>query len=491
MNRDDRLKKLAFLAKDACDRFKRDAPFTVERGHALVLLFLKYASDLTRMSHVSRSPRVDMDPRGATRGNPFSISGPDYNELYAARNEPDIGARINRAIERIVHDHPRKLDGVFEGIDFDSDEQLGPNPRRKTALAGLIVGIGELEFTRDDIGPESPVAGELFSFLLRTLFADDAKSIRGLFMTPPEISGLLAELLDVRPGETVCDPCCGAGSSLITVGAASISGDITLFGQDINPSSVALCRLNMLMHGLHDRAIIECGDSLHDPKFLEKGRLRQFDVVVSHPPFGAGNWGGEQIKLYHERFYRGRPPKNKADFAYLSHLLAIAKESSGRVGVIVSRGVLFREAVEKTIRREFIREGVLDAVIALPPNLVPDTPIATAILIFNKAKKNKDVMFIDASQGGLNGISDMTRRGNAASQVAQWYRGDSIDESRARRVTFAEIEANDYNLNIPLYFSAGQKPHGATTESALRAEIIKLEAEVSEIRRRLDELLRE
>ncbi|EFC2229790.1 SAM-dependent methyltransferase, partial [Escherichia coli] len=172
----------------------------------------------------------------------------------------------------------------------------------------------------------------------------------------------------------------------------------TLFGQEVNRSSWALAKMNMIMHNeINSR--IEWGDIISSPQFLDTdNRLMKFDVVASNPPFNIIGWNHDDlVHNDYGRFNLGFPPQAKGDYAFILHMVSTLKSATGRMAILVSHGVLFRGGQEENIRRNLVSEGLLDAVIGLPDRLLFGTGIPTAILIFRKDKKNSNVVFIDAS----------------------------------------------------------------------------------------------
>ncbi|MDP3178313.1 MAG: N-6 DNA methylase, partial [Spirochaetaceae bacterium] len=324
--------------------------------------------------------------------------GADFESLYSQRNEADIGQRINIALEQIEEANKAKLEGVFREVDFNSEGKLGQTKDRNARLKHLLEDFADprLDLRPSIVGSED-VIGNVYEYLLEK-FASDAGKKAGEFYTPGQVSSLLARLLKPRKGDTICDPACGSGSLLIKVGLQADARDFALFGQESNGTTHALCRMNMFLHGM-DSFRIEWGDTLRNPRLVEGDRLMQFDIVVANPPFSLDKWGIEEAEADpFRRYHRGLPPKGKGDYAFITHMIETARAGTGRVGVVVPHGVLFRGAAEGRIRQKLIQENLLEAVIGLPANLFFGTGIPAAILLFNKGKTHGDVLFIDASR---------------------------------------------------------------------------------------------
>lgn len=156
--------------------------------------------------------------------------------------------------------------------------------------------------------------------------------------------------------------------------------------------------MNMFLHG-EDNHRIEWGDTIRNPKLLAGNHLRDFDIVVANPPFSLEKWGHDSAgNDPHDRFRRGLPPRTKGDYAFILHMIATMRPRTGRMAVVVPHGVLFRGAAEGRIRQKLIDENLLDVVIGLPEKLFYGTGIPAAVLVFRTKKKDKNVLFIDASR---------------------------------------------------------------------------------------------
>jgi type I restriction enzyme M protein len=265
--------------------------------------------------------------------------------------------------------------------------------------------------------------------------------------------------------------------------------DFALFGQESNGSTWALCRMNMFLHG-KDGARIEWGDTLNNPRLLEDHALKKFDVVVSNPPFSLDKWGAENAaRDFYCRFHRGVPPRGKADYAFITHMIETVADT-GKAGVIVPHGVLFRGGSEGRIRQKIILENLLEAVIGLPPNLFYGTGIPAAILIFNPGKKTSDVLFIDASREYEDAKTRNKLRHQDIEKIVAAYRNFEPVEKYARRATYDEIRENDFNLNIPRYVDRFAEDEEVDLLAAQR-EIDDLEAQLAEARAEMKRHLKE
>ena len=340
------------------------------------------------------------------------------------------------------------------------------------------------------------IIGECYIYLI-SRFASDAGKKAGEFYTPAAVSRLLARLAGPAPGNTICDPACGSGSLLIRAAEEVGSDNYALYGQEVNGATWALARMNMFLHS-KDAARIEWCDTLNSPALIEDDRFMKFDVVVANPPFSLDKWGAESAeKDKHKRFWRGIPPKSKGDYAFISHMVEIARPRSGRVAVIVPHGVLFRGGSEGKIRQALIQENLLDAVVGLPANLFTTTGIPVAILVFDRSREHgganeerKDILFIDASKEFTPGKTQNLMTDGHIQKVIDTYRTRAELDKYSHLASRKEIRENEYNLNIPRYVDTFE-PEEEIDVAALQKEINRLEDELVEVRVRMAGYLKE
>ena len=229
---------------------------------------------------------------------------------------------------------------------------------------------------------------------------------------------------------------------------------LKLYGQESNLNTAAIARINLFLHGLDDFKIVR-GDTLREPAFTNDDRLTKFDCVIANPPFSLKNWGYDvwQNDPYGRKF-AGLPPKSYGDFAWVQHMVSSMKEKTGRVGVVLSSGALFRNT-EKTIRQRIIEEhDYLEAVIQLGPNIFYGTSIAPCILVF-KAKKTpqaqQNVLVINASDRYEAGRAQNYLREEHAKEIHQIFKKREEREYVSKSVPISEIRENDWNLNVSRY----------------------------------------
>ena len=497
--------EIAAVVWRGCDTLRGAVDPTQYKDYVLTMLFVKYLSDVWKdkvtqyqEKYANDTERID---RALKRERFYVPADCTFDHLYANRGADNIGELIDVALMGLEDANRAKLENVFRSVSFNSESQLGQTIERNRRLKNLLVDFSTLDLQPSHLLNDD-VIGDAYEYLIAQ-FAGQAGKKAGEFYTPAEVSSLLAKLVAPRPGDRICDPTCGSGSLLIKVANEVGSDNFSLYGQENNGSTWALCRMNMFLHGM-DRARIEWGDTLNNPKLIENDALMRFNVVVANPPFSLDKWGVEKaLADPHNRYHRGVPPKSKADFAFISHMIETTYETDGRVGVIVPNGVLFRGSSEGTIRRQLVEENLLEAVIGLPANLFFGTGIPAAILLFNRSKgENTDVLFVDTSRHFDNGKNQNRLRDRDITEVlntVQRFRTDApiagpegriLADKYAYRATIADIRGNDFNLNLPRYVDTFEEEETIDI-AATKAKIAQIRIELAETERQMEMYLAE
>lgn len=482
----------------ACDTFRGTIDPGQYKDYILVMLFLKYLSDLRDDKESEYSAKYQGDAqrieRAMARERFVLPKDSDFRYLKSKRDSANLGEEFNMVLERIEDANKQKLDGVFRNIDFNSESNLGQTKERNARLQHLIDDFTGTKDKPFDLRPSRlgvrDVIGDAYEFLIGKFAADSGKK-GGEFYTPGEVAQILAKLVQPRDGDRICDPCCGSASLLVRAAKEVGSANFALFGQELNGSTWALARMNMFLHGI-DNARIERGDTIRNPRLLENDALMRFEVVVANPPFSLDKWGHEEMKAKDAfgRFTRGLPPKSKGDYAFLSHMVATLVEKEGRAAVVVPHGVLFRGASEGKIRRQLVEENLLSGVIGLPSNLFFGTGIPAAIVVFDKGKTDKGVFFVDASREFAEGKNQNKLRAEDIEKIVSTFRARKDVEKYAKLASLKEMEANDFNLNIPLYVDTFEEEE-VIDVSAVRREIAEIEAELARTKVELAAALKE
>ena len=300
----------------------------------------------------------------------------------------------------------------------------------------------------------------------------------------------------------ICDPTAGSGGMLIYAAqyVREQGGDprnLALHGQERNLGTLAIGKLNLLLHGLR-AARLEAGDVIAEPGLVDpSGRLLSYDRVIANPPFSLKNWGHDFAPNDpHHRFdrYAAIPPRTRGDLAFLLHMLGVTG-SGGMVGVVMPHGVLFRGGAEGKIRRGIVEADLFEAIIGLAPNLFSGASIPVAICVLNKAKpaeRRGKVLFVDAAQeGGF-------RQGKASNfidrehidRIVETYQAFEDVDRFAHVADLEEIEENDFNLNISRYVDTTEPVEVMSVEDAL-AQLRDAERRRDEAVAKMDELLAE
>lgn len=487
---------------NACDTFRGTISADTYKDFILTMLFLKYISDVWQDHYDGYKAEYGDEPElieEMMKNERFVLpKAASFYALYERRHEPGNGERIDQALHAIEEANGTKLKdagkSVFQDISFNTDK-LGEEKQKNTILRHLLEDFAkpELNLKPSRVGTLD-VIGNAYEYLIKN-FAASGGQKAGEFYTPPEVSDLIAELLDPQPGDSICDPACGSASLLMKCGSKvrknHNSKNYALYGQEAIGSTWSLAKMNMFLHG-EDNHKIEWGDTIRNPKLLDKnGDLMLFDIVTANPPFSLDKWGHDEAE--HDkfsRFRRGVPPKTKGDYAFILHMIETLKPKTGRMGVVVPHGVLFRGSSEGKIRQQLIEENLLDAVIGLPEKLFYGTGIPAAILLFKKNKSDDNVMFIDASRAFKAGKNqNLLTEVNIAKIVATYKAGENVDKY-AYVASLKEIKDNDYNLNIPRYVDTFEEEEEIDL-MAVRAEREQLKAQLASLEDEMTDYLTE
>jgi len=406
----------------------------------------------------------------------------------------NLGEGLNKACAALEQDNP-SLDGILAGIDFNDERKLGDGRNRDMVLSRLVQHFSKLSLRNARLS-EPDMLGRAYEYLIEK-FADDAGKKGGEFYTPRKVVQLIVELLQPREGMRISDPTCGSGGMLIECAKyverhGGNPRNLTLDGQEKNLGTWAICKMNLLLHGLPD-ARIEKGDTIRDPKLVKDGGLMLYDRVIANPPFSLDEWGVEAAGAdAHGRFRFGIPPKTKGDLAFVQHMVATLNKQ-GQLGVVMPHGVLFRGGSEGEIRKGLLKEDLIEAVIGLPSNLFYGTGIPAAVLVMNRAKppeRSGKVMFINASQEFDEGKAQNHLRVHDVQRIATTAHSFKDVERYARVVPAEEIERNGFNLNISRYVDTAKAEETVDVAEVVR-RLRQLEAERAAAEARMNAFLKE
>ena len=425
------------------------------KTYVFPMLFWKWISDTYDWERAQAVAEYgeDVDPEVEADFHKFDLpKGTHWREVTT--KTANLGAAVNKALGALEQANPDSLAGIFGDASWGNKERLP-----ETALVNLINAFNGMVLNPDEVSHD--LLGQGYEYLLKN-FADESGKKAGEFFTPRQIVRLLIRILDPKSGESVYDPASGSGGMLVeTINTVRDHGGDTrtlrLYGQEVNLTTSAIARMNLFLHDIEDFKIVR-GDTLRSPGLRQPdGKLSTFDVVVANPPFSLSNWGAETWAA-DSRSIGGVPPAKNGDFAWIQHMLASMDSKSGRVGVVMPHGVLFRGGTEGKIRQALIEQDKLEAVIGLPSNLFYSTSIPACLLIFRADKpkeRRKHVLFVDGSARFTKGRNQNSIGDDDVHAILESY-ANGIDPDgeggvQVRLVPDAEIESNGYDLNIGRY----------------------------------------
>lgn len=462
------------------------------KAYVFPLLFYKWISDTWDMEHAEAVNDFgeDVVPEDEATYHRFAVPvGCHWSDLRAESS--NVGVRLQRILDRLQQVNPNKLAGIFGDVAWGNKERL-PEP----SLLNLIDTFDSLTLNPKAVPHD--MLGAAYEYLLKQ-FADASGRKAGEFFTPRDVVLLLVKLLEPQPEEAVYDPACGSGGMLVeTVAEVRARGGdartLRLYGQEVNLTTSSIARMNLYLHDIEDFQILR-GDTLRNPLFRKAdGNLEQFDVVIANPPFSLKNWGADTW-VADARALFGVPPASSADLAWVQHMVASMKPETGRVGVVMPHGVLFRGSAEQQIRQGLVKSNVLEAIIGLPPNLFYNTPIPACLLICRAVKSEErsgSVLFVDGSAQfrkaktqnrltpeGIRAIVDAYRTGTEPND------GTGI---AVRLVDHAEIKENGWDLNLARYLQTST--HEEIDVAAALAELRAAQQRLREAEDRLAERLK-
>lgn len=502
----------------ACDSFRGKIDSSRYKDYILSMLFVKYLSDVyseTKENYMKQyagdERRVE---RAMSRERFVMEENATFQFLYDNRNDAEIGQKINVALNSIENSNSAKLRDVFRAIDFNSTVDFG-EPRTKNAiLKNLLEDFSGLDLRPSQLN-NADIIGDAYEYMIAN-FASDAGKKGGEFYTPSKVSELVAKLVAPKENDRIYDPTCGSGGLLLKAYKEVKNRKTRIYGQEQNMQTWAMCRMNMFLHGVDD-ATIWHGDTLANPQNIEDDKLMKFQCVVANPPFSLDKWdsgflanipadakGKTKGKMSAEldpyrRFDWGIPPASKGDYAFVMHMLHSLDDTTGRMGVVLPHGVLFRGAGEGRIRKTIVEFNFLDAVIGLPANLFYGAGIPACILIFRKDRgTNSRVLFVDASGDGHyeKGKNQNILRDCDIEKIVSTYKAYKTDinftgeEKYSHVATLDEIKENDFNLNIPRYVDTFEEEELIDIDEVKR-NIANIEAEIEEVQAQMKKYLEE
>ncbi len=416
-----------------------------------------------------------------------------YSTIIAmAVKKENILPNLERSLKRIEDSttgqrSSEDFSGLFSDIDLTSPK-LGKTADDKNKLISeVLIALDGIDFKLEDAN-EIDILGDAYEYMIGQ-FAAGAGKKAGEFYTPQEVSQILSDI--VTTGKTrlrnVYDPTCGSGSLLLRTAKEGKADQI--FGQEKNPTTYNLARMNMLLHGVkYSNFTIDNGDTLEADAFKDM----QFDAVVANPPFSQA-WSADDTFNLDDRFSKAGAlaPSSKADYAFILHMLHHLAED-GTMACVAPHGVLFRGASEGKIRKYMIeKRNCIDAIIGLPANIFYGTSIPTCIIVVKKCRKDDDnILFIDASNEFEKIKTQNKLRKENIDKIVDTYRNRKEIEKYSHCATMQEIIENDYNLNIPRYVDTFEEEEEIDIKKVM-ADIKDLESQRAEIDKEIDVFMKE
>jgi len=449
----------------SCDELRGGMDASQYKDYVLVMLFIKYVSD-------------------KYAGQPYApITIPDgasFADMVALKGKPTIGDDINKKIIAPL----ANANKLVSMPDFNDPEKLGGGKEMVEKLTNLIAIFENpaLDFSKNRAEGDD-ILGDAYEYLMRHFATESGKS-KGQFYTPAEVSRIMAKIIGIDRAETtalttVYDPTCGSGSLLLKI-SEQAKTSVTLYGQEKDGATSGLARMNMILHD-NPTAEIKQGNTLANPLHKEGDSLKTFDYVVANPPFSDKRWGSgvDTENDPHNRFDGyGVPPAKNGDYAYLLHIIRSLK-SRGKGACILPHGVLFRGNAEADIRESLIRKGLIKGIIGLPANLFYGTGIPACIILIDKenAQNRKGIFMVDAGKGFIKDGNKNRLREMDIHKIVDVFNKQTEIDGYSKIVSFADIEKNEFNLNIPRYIDSSEAEDLQDIEAHLLGDIPKADIE--------------
>lgn len=429
---------------DGCDELRGGMDASQYKDYVLVVLFVKYISDKAKKD----TDMLISVPEGCS-----------FDDMVALKGKTNIGEEMNKILAKLAE--ANGLTGVITNADFSDENKLGKGKDLVETVSKLIAVFQreELDFSNNRAADDDLI-GDAYEYLMKNFASESGKS-KGQFYTPAEVSRIMAKVIGIGKDErqmiSIYDPTCGSGSLLLRA-KAEAKHNVSIDGQEKDLATIGMARMSMIIHGVDD-AELRHGDTLNDPLHKENDTtLQTFDYVVANPPFSMKGWrksAKEQDIFGRWGFGEGFapvPPPGCGDYAFLLHIVQSLK-TQGHAACILPHGVLFRGGAEAEIRKFLVRKRWISGIIGLPANLFYGTGIPACIIIIDKehAAGSKGIFMIDAKEGfQKDGAKNRLREQDIKLIVDTWEAHEAVPHY-AKFVQFADIAANDYNLNIPRY----------------------------------------
>jgi len=487
------------LLKKAADLIRTRVDYTF----ILILLFLKRISDKWELEFEEAYKEALEDGLSEEEAR-FEAKNAVYHDFdlpeeflwdNIRKDVSRLPEKFARALKVIAERNP-DLKDVVDSVDF---VEFARSPENAEILRQLVELFSEKRLHR--VSPD--ILGDAYEWIL--MYFAPTKAKEGEIYTPREVIKLLVEITDPKPGESVYDPACGSAGMLILSYkhvednyGKNEAGKLFLFGQEVNRKTLALAKMNMYIHDIRNPNLI-FGDTFLYPKFKEGDSIKQFDVVIANPPWNQDGYDETVLKkgeFWRQRFRYGFVPRNSADWAWIQHMIASAKDDTGRVGIVIDNGCLFRGGKEKTIRFRILEADLIECVILLPEKLFYNTGAPGAIIILRKNKPEErkgKVLFINASNEYEQHpeVRKLNRLGDKhIEKIVKAYKEFKEEKGFSRIVPLSEIRENDYNLNVTLYVFPEEETENIDIAKEWQ-ELNKIEKELRTVEAKISTYLKE
>jgi type I restriction enzyme M protein len=436
----------------AADKLRGPIDAADFKTYIFPLLFFKRICDVYDEEFQQALAKAGGDIEEAAFRENYRFTIPEACHWKDVREHTEnVGYAITYAMRGIERANQSTLYEIFGDAQWTNRQRLSDE-----LLRDMIEHFSMHNLSNSNVEPD--VAGRAYEYLIKK-FADESNKAAGEFYTPRAVVRLMTKILKPKQSENVYDPACGTGGMLLEAFnyVRLHEGNVNLlhlFGQEKNLTTSSIARMNLILHGLEDFAIVR-GDTLRHPAFFEGDNLSTFDCVIANPPFSLKKWGKEIWENDpYGRNFAGTPPSAYGDYAWVQHMIKSMAKPNGRMALVLSQGALFRKEAESKIRKRLVEADLLEAVIGLGPNLFYGTPLAACILIFraDKGRERKGkVLFIDASNEYRKGRSQNELLGEHVERICSWYESFDSRPGISKTATLDEIRANDFSLNISLY----------------------------------------
>jgi type I restriction enzyme M protein len=455
--------------------------------YILPLLFFKRLSDVYAEEYEGALRKYESE-KVAKESFIHKLADIPKNCLWddVRKETKDVGGKLNDILAEIARVNP-DLDGVINRTDFNKPEEI-PSDR----LVKLVEHLSQKKLGNRRVPPD--VLGNAYEYLLKQ-FNEEAPARAGEFYTPREVVKVMVEILDPDEGVEIYDPCAGTGGMLIVSHYHLLSKKkepkrLFLYGQEINAETCAIARMNVILHGL--QAEIQRDDTLAAPRFLEGNGLKRFDFVLANPM-----WNQKKLRDVMEndrlgRFVYGIPPASSADWGWIQHMLASLKPT-GRMGVVLDQGALFRGGAEGKIRQKVLEQDLIECVVALPEKIFYNTGAPGCLIFLNKNKlkdRRGKVLFIYAGKD-FEKLKNMNRlKDEHIKRIVETYEQFKDRAKYATVVPVDKIRQNDFNLSVTRYVDVFERDEHIEVSQTWQ-ELKRLEDERQGIDAKLSGFLRE